>query len=95
MVSFDGNSHLDYLYQKLLRQQHHRENYVTSLLEEFISKLLRIKKRPAFETVTELLLKESENVIAKIEIEIETELQKGEELSQGVKREGLEQRLYN
>ena len=95
MVSFDGNSHLDYLYQKLLRQQHHRENYVTSLLEEFISKLLRIKKCPAFETVTELLLKESENVIAKIEIEIETELQKGEELSQGVKREGLEQRMYN
>ena len=45
--------------------------------------------------MTELLLKESENVIGKIEIEIETELQKGEELSQGVKREGLEQRMYN
>ena len=37
--------------------------------------------------LVELLLKESENVIAKIEIEIETELQKGGELSQGVKRE--------
>ena len=31
MVLFDGNSHLDYLYQKSLRYQHHRENYVTSL----------------------------------------------------------------
>ena len=37
--------------------------------------------------LVELLLKESENVIAKIEIEIETELQKGGELSQRVKRE--------
>ena len=32
MVFFDGNSHLDYLYQKSLRYQHHCENYVTSLL---------------------------------------------------------------
>ena len=111
MVFFDGNSHLDYLYQKLLRYKHHRENYVTSLLEGFIPKGLRIKKRPAFEAVTdyfknqwssilydaekrlvELLLKESENVIAKIDTEIEIELQKGEELSQEVKREELEQR---
>ena len=111
MVFFDGNSHLDYLYQKSLRYQYHRENCVTSLLEGFIPKGLRIKKRPAFETVTDhfenqwnsilydtekrlvkLLLKESENIIAKIDTEIEIELQKGGELSQEVKREELEQR---
>ena len=39
----------------------------------------------------ELLLNESENVIARIVTEIETELQKGRELSQEVKREELEQ----
>ena len=50
---FCGNSHLDYLDQKLLRYRHHRENYVTCLLEEFIPKGLRIKKRPAFEHCTE------------------------------------------
>ena len=111
MVFFDGNYHLDYLYQKSLRYQHHRENYVTSLLEGFIPKGLRIKKCPAFEPVTdhfesqwnsilydtekrlvELLLKESENVIAKIDNEIEIELQKGGESSQEGKRDELEQR---
>ena len=52
MVFFDGNSHLDYLYQKSLRYQHHRENYVRSLLEGFIPKGLRTEKRPAFQAVT-------------------------------------------
>ena len=111
MVFFDDNSHLDYLYQKLLRYQHHRENYVTSLLEGFIPKGLRIKKRPAFAAVTDhfenqwnsilydtekrlvkLLLKESENVIAKIDAEIEIELQRGGKLNHEVKREELKQR---
>ena len=27
------NTHLDLLYQKSIRYQHHRENYLTSLLE--------------------------------------------------------------
>ena len=53
MVFFDGNSHLDDLYQKFLRYQYHRENCVTSLLEGFIPKGLRIKKRSAFEAVTD------------------------------------------
>ena len=59
MVFFDGNSHLDYLYQKSLRYKHHRENYVTSLLEGFIPKGLRIKKRPAFEAVTDYFKNQS------------------------------------
>ena len=111
IVFFDGNSHLVYLYQKSLRYQHHRENYVASLLEGFIPKGLRIKKPPAFAAVTDhfenqwnsilydtgkrlvkLLLKQSENVIAKIDTEIEIDLQKGGELSQEVKSEELEQR---
>ena len=53
MVYFDGNSHWDYLYQKLFRYRHHRENYVTSLSEGFIPKSLKIKKLPAFEAVTD------------------------------------------
>ena len=36
MVVFDGNTHLDYLYQKSLRYQHHRENYLTSMFEGWI-----------------------------------------------------------
>ena len=40
----------------------------------------------------ELLLRESENVTAKVDTEIEIELQKGGELSQEVRREELEQR---
>ena len=90
MVVFDGNTHLDYLYQKSLRYQHHRENYLTSLLEGLIPSGLRINKRPAFESVSDefenkwnsvlydaekrlvkLLLKESENVVAKVQSEIE------------------------
>ena len=53
MVFFDGNSPLDYLYQKSLHYQHHRENYVTSFLAGFILKVLRIKKRSTFEAVTD------------------------------------------
>ena len=30
MLFFDGNGHLDYLYQKLLRYRYHCQNYVTS-----------------------------------------------------------------
>ena len=53
MVIFDGNTHLDYLYQKSLRYQHHRENYLTSLLKGLIPSGLKINKRPAFEVVTD------------------------------------------
>ena len=53
MVFLDSNSHLDYLYQKSLHYQHHCENYVTNLLEGFILKGLRMKKRPAFAAVTD------------------------------------------
>ena len=93
MVVFDGNTHLDYLYQKSLCYQHHRENYLTSLLEGLIPSGLRINKRPAFESVSDkfenkwnsvlydaekllvkLLLKESENVVAKVQSEIELEI---------------------
>ena len=93
MVVFDGNTHLDYLYRKSLRYQHHRENYLTSLLEGLIPSGLKINKRPAFELVTDefenqwnsvlydaekrlvkLLLGESENVVAKVQSEIELEI---------------------
>ena len=53
MVIFDGNTHLDYLYQKSLHYQHHQENYHTSLLEGLIPSGLKINKRLAFEAVTD------------------------------------------
>ena len=58
----------------------HFENQWNSILYDTEKRLVK------------LLLKESENVIAKIDTEIEIELQKGGELSQEVKREELEQR---
>ena len=57
MIIFDRNIHLDYLYQNSLSYQHHRENYLTSLLEGLIPSGLKINKRPAFQVVTD----ESEN----------------------------------
>ena len=93
MAVFDGNTHLDQLYQKSLRYQHHGENYLTSLLEGLTPSGLKINKRPTFESVTDdfqnqwnsvlhdaekslvkLLLKESENVVAKVQSEIELEI---------------------
>ena len=89
-VVFVGNMYLDYLYQKSVRYQHHRENYLTSLLEGLIPSGLKINKRPAFELVTDefenqwnsvlydaekrLLLKESKNVVAKVQSEIELKI---------------------
>ena len=53
LVAFDGNTHLEYLYQKSLRYEHHRGNYLTSLLERLIPFGLKINKSPAFESVTD------------------------------------------
>ena len=53
MVLSGWNTHLDLLYQKSVRYQHHPENYVTSLLEGFIPSGLRIKKRPTFKPVSD------------------------------------------
>ena len=53
MVYLDGNTHLDFLYQKSLLYQHHRENYQTSFLEGLIPSGLRIKKRPAINAISD------------------------------------------
>ena len=47
----DRNTHLDLLYQKSLRYQHHRENYQTSLLEGLTPSGFRIKKRLVMNTI--------------------------------------------
>ena len=52
------NTHFDLLYQKSMRYQHHRKNYVTSLLEGFTPSSLRIKKRPAFKAVSDTFERE-------------------------------------
>ena len=93
MVIFNGNAHLDYIYQKSLRYQHHWENYPPSLLEGLIPSNFKITKHPAFELFTDefvgqwssilyyaerclvkLLLTESQNVIAKVQSEVELEI---------------------
>ena len=53
-----GNTHLDLLYQKLLRYQHHWENYQTSLLEGLTPSGLRIKKRPAINSISDTFEKQ-------------------------------------
>ena len=53
MVLSVGDSHLDVLFQKSLRYNHHKENYQISLRDGIIPSGLRIKKEPAFVPVTE------------------------------------------
>ena len=86
-------SHLDLLVQKSLRYKHHKLNYIQSLEEGIIPSELKIKKKPAFQPVSEdfevkwnsilynaerniveLLLYEAEKVIAKIQVEIQEEV---------------------
>ena len=52
MVLNDGLSHLDHLFQKSLRYQHHKENYKISLKEGIIPTGLKIKEEPGFVPVT-------------------------------------------
>ena len=86
-------SHLNLLLQKSLRFSHHKLNYILSLSEGVIPPGMKIKKKPAFQPVSEdfevklnsilcnvernvveLLLYEAENVIAKIQVEIQEEV---------------------
>ena len=90
MVYIEGNSHLDLLFQKALRYEHHRENFRESLSNNVTPFGLRIKKAPAIVPVNEdfhikwqkilksaekelieLLLLESETIIAKIQFEVD------------------------
>ena len=53
MVLNDYNSHLDHLFQKSLRYNHHKENYKISL-EEVVTPIgLKLRKDPAFLPVTD------------------------------------------
>ena len=53
MVYLDGNTHLDLLYHKSLRYQHHRENYQTSLLGGLTLPVFRIKKCSAINPISD------------------------------------------
>ena len=52
MFVFDGKTHLDYLDQKSLRYEHHRENDLTSLYGGLIPSGLKFNKCTAFKSVT-------------------------------------------
>ena len=90
MAYIEVNSHLDLLFHKALRYEHHRENFRESLSNNVTPFGLRIKKAPATVPVnedfhvkwqkipksaekelTELLLLESETIIAKIQFEVD------------------------
>ena len=53
MVYIEGNAHLDLLFQKALRYEHHCENFRESLSNNVTLFGLRIKKAPATVTVNE------------------------------------------
>ena len=53
MVYIERNSHLDLLFQKALRYEHHRENFKESLSNNVTPFGLRIKKAPAIVPVNE------------------------------------------
>ena len=59
----DGNLHLDNLFQKLLRYNHHKENYQTSLRDGIIPPGLQIKKEPAIVPVTKDFQKHWESIL--------------------------------
>ena len=107
MVFFDGNSHLDYLYRKSLRYQHHRENYVTYIYTKTFKNQetsriwscdRSLRKSMEFHLIRyrkkigSIIIKGIRKCYCKIDTEIEIEFQKGGELSQEVKREELKQR---
>ena len=90
MVYIERKSHLDLLFQKRLRYEHHRENFKESLSNNVTPFGLRIKKAPAIVSVNEdfhikwqkirksvekelieLLLLESEAIIAKIQFGVD------------------------
>ena len=53
MLLNEGNSHLDHLFQKSLRHNHHKENYEMSLEEGVTPTGLKLRKGPAFLPVTD------------------------------------------
>ena len=48
----DGTQHLERLLHKIMRYQHHRQNYEKSMRTGIVPKGLRIKKVPAFAPVS-------------------------------------------
>ena len=90
MADIDGYTHLDLLFQKALRYEHHQKNFKESLSNDVTPFGLCSKKTPAIETVNddfhmkwhsilknaekqliELLLFESETMVAKIQFEVD------------------------
>ena len=72
MIIFGRNTNLDYLYQKSLRYQKRWGNHLTSLSEGLWNQwniLYGAEKR-----LVKLLLKELENVVAKVQSEIGLEI---------------------
>ena len=80
MVLSGWDTHLDLLQQKSIPYQHHRENYVTSLLEGFTPSGLRIKKRPVFKAVNDIFEGEWNSILYDTEKRlVELLLKKSEE----------------
>ena len=48
----DGTQHLERLFHKTIRYQHHQQNYEESIRTGIVPKGLRIKKAPVFEPIS-------------------------------------------
>ena len=99
-------THLDLLYQKSLRYQHHWENYQTSLLEGLTPSGLQIKKCPAINSISDTFEErwnfvpydaeqkfvQSERIINEIEIQVKIEISNGHITTGSTKQKQLEER---
>ena len=63
MVLNDGNSYLDHLFQKSLRYNHHKENYKISLEEGVTPTRMKLRKDPAFLSVTDGFQQKSDAIL--------------------------------
>ena len=67
VVKNDLLSRTDILFQKSVRYQHHKENYLTSLMEGITPRGLELKKRSAFAPISEDFMSKSDGTLFKAE----------------------------
>ena len=88
MVSFDAQSHLDNLLQKLPRYLHHRENYILSSCEQVVPTGLKLKKKLANNYISDRFEQKRINIFYDTEKQLaELLLNEKEKLLMSLKKE--------
>ena len=67
VVKNDLLSRIDILFQKSVRYQHHKENYLKSLMEGITPRGLELKKRSAFAPISEDFMSKWDDILFKAE----------------------------